>query len=103
MSVEIMSASEAYEKTSKVLKEQNRIERELAEGFIQNVFVPALSEAIARGRCTTKLSITPDVNAYVVSNILRENGYKTRVSCGRNGVGRSSVIVFWNPEEEDNF
>ena len=103
MSVKIMSASEAYEKTSEIVKEQNRIERELAEEFVQNVFVPALNEAIARGRCTTKLSITPDVNAYAVSNILRENGYKTRVSCGRSGVGRSTVTVFWNPEEEDDF
>lgn len=103
MNIKIMSASEAYQKTVEVVEEQNRIERELAGEFIQNVFVPALDEAIARGRSTTKLNIPPDVNAYVVSDILRENGYKTRVSANRSGVGKSSVIVFWNPEEEEEF
>lgn len=102
MNIKIMPASEAYQKTLEVVEEQNRVERELAGEFIQNVFVPALNDAIARGRSTTKLNITPDVNAYVVSEILRENGYKTRVNGNRSGVGKSSIIVFWNPEAEED-
>lgn len=103
MSFNIMKANEAYEQTNNVVKEQNRIEREQAEEFIQNVFVPHLNCAIARGHYMVKLDITPEVNAYTVSNILRENGYKTRVSCNRSGTGKSSVMVFWNPEVEDEY
>ena len=100
MSFNIMSAADAYEKTMAVIQERDAKERSAAEEYLTAVFVPALFEAIGMGRSTLMLKPGTDINSFVVSNILREHGYRTRLSnpCRPGG---ASIEVYWQPMEED--
>ena len=100
MSFNIMSAADAYEKTMAVIQERDAKERSAAEEYLTAVFVPALFEAIGMGRSTLMLKPGTDINSFVVSNILREHGYRTRLSNPRRP-GGASIEVYWQPMEED--
>lgn len=101
MSFNIMSAADAYAQTMAIIQERDAKDRAAAEDYITAVFVPALFEAIGMGRSTLMLKPSADINSFVVSNILREHGYRTRVSNPRRP-GGASIEVYWNCEEDDD-
>lgn len=101
MSFNIMSAADAYEKTMAVIQERDAKERAAAEKYLTAVFVPALNDAIYDGRYTLMLKPGCEVNAWTVSEILREHGYHTRLSNPRRP-GGASIEVYWQPMEGED-
>lgn len=100
MSFNIISAADAYAQTMTVVQERDAKERKAAEEYLIVAFTPMLNEAINDGRTTLMLRPSSEVNSWVVSEILREHGYRTRVSNVRRP-GGASIEVYWNCEEED--
>ena len=99
--MDIMSAVVAYAQSMSVINERNAKERKAAENYLTAAFTPMLHEAINDGRTMLMLRPSSEVNSWMVSEILREHGYRTRVSNSRRPNG-ASIQVYWNCEEDDD-
>ena len=96
----LITARGAFEKSSKIIKEAERVKHENAQLFLDANLNTRVEAATQEGLFTLEMDIPAGVDGRTVKTILEDLGYQVRLTACR-GANKSKIQLWWNDPEDD--
>ena len=96
----LITARGAFEKSSKIIKEAERVKHENAQLFLDTNLNSRVEAATQEGLFTLEMDIPAGLDGRTVKTILEDLGYQVRLTAYR-GANKSKIQLWWNDPEDD--
>jgi hypothetical protein len=97
----LITAREAFEKSTKIIKEAERVKHENAQLFLDANLNTRVQEAAQEGFFHLEMEIPTGVDGRTIKTILEDLGYQVKLTAYR-GTNKSKIQIWWNDPDEDD-